>query len=60
MGGGVRAMIILITQWGVGFQNWAKVNYVICAHSLIMGLEGYLTKNKGGPVKHKMPIIESG
>ena len=32
-GGGVRVMIILIMQGGV--QNWAKVDYIICAHSLI-------------------------
>ena len=27
-------MIILITQEEVGIQNWAKVDYLICAHSL--------------------------
>ena len=27
--GGVRAMIILITQGGMGVQNWAKVDHVI-------------------------------
>ena len=31
---GVRARILLITQGGGG-QNWAKVDYVICAYSLI-------------------------
>ena len=34
-GGGVRAIIILITQGGRAFQIWAKVDYVICACSLI-------------------------
>ena len=27
-------MIILITQGGWGVQNWAKLDYVICARSL--------------------------
>ena len=38
--GGVRAMIILITRGGG--HNWAKVDYVICALSLIKGGRNFL------------------
>ena len=34
LGGGSRAMMILITQGGWGVQNWPKFDDVICARSL--------------------------
>ena len=46
--GGVRSMIILITQGWV--QNWAKVDFVICARSLIVIEIDSI--NKEDPVDH--------
>ena len=35
-------MIIVITQGVRGVQNWAKVDYVICARSLMSTLKQFL------------------